>query len=41
MSVTLVTCYYEFKSKHSNEDYRNWAKNLRGIELRKFGNTST
>ena len=26
--TTLVTCYYEFKSKHSTENYRIWIKNL-------------
>ena len=28
MNTTLVTCYYEFKSKHSNENYRKWIKYL-------------
>ena len=28
MSISLVTCYYEFESKHSNTDYRRWIKNL-------------
>ena len=28
MNTTLVTCYYEFESKHSNTNYRSWIKNL-------------
>ena len=26
MSLTLVTCYYEFESKHSIKSYRTWIK---------------
>ena len=28
INVTFVTCYYKMKSKHPNETYINWMKNL-------------
>ena len=27
-SITVITCYYKVKSKHSFEDYSQWIKNL-------------